>query len=251
MARTTIVVPCFNEGERLPAAVFAAYVQDNADVDFLFVNDGSTDRTEQVLRELEQGDPTRFRVRSLGFNRGKAEAVREGFRAALAAQPEPGYVGFWDADLATPLDAIGRLAGVLDERPEVQMVFGARVKLLGRAIERSGLRHYPGRVFATLVSLLVGLPIYDSQCGAKLFRVGDELTTLFAEPFVTRWIFDVEILMRFIRARQAAGESDAERGIYEYPLEEWKDVAGSKLRPLDVVLTITDLARVYTTYRIR
>ena len=251
MSRTTVVVPCFNEAERLPAAAFADFAEASPAVDFLFVNDGSTDRTENILRELEERDPARFQVRSLGFNRGKAEAVREGIRAALASQPGPRYVGFWDADLATPLAAIPRLVAVLDERPEVQMVFGARVKLLGRAIERSGLRHYPGRVFATLVSLLLGLPIYDSQCGAKLFRVGDELPALFEEPFVTRWIFDVEILMRFLRARQAAGESDVESGIYEYPLDEWKDVAGSKLRPVDVLLTIADLARVHRTYRIR
>ncbi len=248
MSNATVVVPCFNEAARLPEAAFEAFVENSPAVDFLFVNDGSTDRTEEILRGLETRHPARCRVHSLDVNRGKAEAVRQGVCAALASQPRPSYVGFWDADLATPLDAIPRLAAIMDERPQIQMVFGARVKLLGRSIERSWLRHYPGRIFATLVSMLLGLPIYDSQCGAKLFRATDEVAALFAEPFATRWIFDVEILARFIRARRAAGESNLAGGIHEYPLEEWKDVAGSKLGLADFVLAIADLVRVYRLY---
>ena len=103
-------------------------------------------------------------------------------------------------------------------------------------------------MFATVVSTLLGLPIYDSQCGAKLFRANDELAALFAEPFATRWIFDVEILARFIQARRLAGESNVEREIYEYPLEQWKDVAGSKLGLADFALAIGDLARIYRRY---
>jgi dolichyl-phosphate beta-glucosyltransferase len=249
MPHATVVVPCFNEAARLPVADFEAFVEGCVDVDFLFVNDGSTDGTEALLRGLEKRDSARYRVCSLGTNRGKAEAVREGICGALAAQPRPDYVGFWDADLATPLDAIPNFMGVLDERPEVQMVFGARVMLLGRTIERSWLRHYPGRVFATLVSMLLGLPIYDSQCGAKLFRASDEVADLFALPFATRWIFDVEILARFRRARAAAGVPAVADAIYEYPLEEWTDVPGSKLAARDFAGAIADLVRIYRLYR--
>ena len=249
MPKTTVVVPCFNEAERLPEDAFAQFIERCPGVDFLFVNDGSSDGTEQLLRGLEKREPARYRVCSLGVNGGKAEAVREGICAALARETRPRYVGFWDADLATPLAAIPEFIAVLEERSELQMVFGARVKLLGRAIERSGMRHYPGRVFATVVSMLLGLPIYDSQCGAKLFRANDELAALFAEPFATRWIFDVEILARFLKARRAAGDSDPAHEIYEYPLEEWKDIAGSKLGLADFALAIGDLARIYGRYR--
>jgi dolichyl-phosphate beta-glucosyltransferase len=248
MSKITVVIPCFNEAARLSTTAFSAFSDDSPDVDFLFVDDGSTDSTERVLRSLEEQNPERYSVHSLAVNRGKAEAVREGLLIALRREPQPHYVGFWDADLATPLDAIPRLATVLDQRPEVQMVFGARVMLLGRLIQRTWKRHYPGRVFATLVSLMLGIPIYDSQCGAKLFRVNDEVAALFAEPYTTRWIFDVEILARFVRARSGHG-SDAASGIYEYPLEEWTDVPGSKVRPLDFARAAGDLARLYRTYR--
>lgn len=251
MSKTTVVVPCFNEAQRLPEADFTAFVESCPDVDFLFVNDGSSDGTEQLLRGLEKRDPARFAVSSLALNRGKAEAVRAGILAALANDPRPRYIGFWDADLATPLRAISDFVRVLDERPEVQMVFGARVKLLGRSIDRNFLRHYPGRVFATVVSMLLGLPIYDSQCGAKLFRANDEVAALFAEPFATRWIFDVEILARFIEARREVGSSSVSAGIYEVPLEEWRDVAGSKLGPADFAVAISDLARIRRRYRLR
>lgn len=248
MSQATVVIPCFNEAARLPGEELIAFAESHSDIDFLFVNDGSVDRTGELLSSLEERDPKRFRVRTLGFNRGKAEAVREGINSALASQPAPRYVGFWDADLATPLYVIPRLAAVLDERPEVQMVFGARVKLLGRSIERSSARHYPGRIFATLVSMLLRLPIYDSQCGAKMFRATDEVSALFADPFATRWIFDVEILARFLAARRSASDDDVAKAIYEYPLEEWKDVPGSKLRAGDFARAAGDLMRIYRLY---
>ena len=152
MPHATVVVPCFNEAARLPVADFEAFVEGCVDVDFLFVNDGSTDETEALLRGLEKRDSARYRVCSLGRNRGKAEAVREGICGALAAQPRPDYVGFWDADLATPLDVIRKFSGLLDDHPQLQMIMGARVQLLGRHIERSALRHYAGRLAATTIS---------------------------------------------------------------------------------------------------
>jgi hypothetical protein len=139
---------------------------------------------------------------------------------------------------------------LLDRQPHVQMVFGSRVKLLGRQIERRAIRHYAGRIFATVVSLMLELPIYDSQCGAKLFRLTPEARQVFATPFIARWVFDVEILARFLNlyAGNARRLADA---IYEYPLEVWTDVAGSKLASVDCVAAARDLARIKLAYLTR
>ena len=182
----------------------------------------------------------------LSQNRGKAEAVRRGFVRALAASPFA--VGFWDADLATPLAAIPAFINHLQSTPRCQLVIGSRVKLLGRSIERRPLRHYLGRIFATAASVTLGLPIYDTPCGAKLFRAGPLVQQLFADPFQTDWIFDVELLARLIvllRDNPSVPMADV---VNEMPLRSWRDVAGSKVRPLDFVRALGQLVRIYRVY---
>jgi dolichyl-phosphate beta-glucosyltransferase len=187
-----VVIPCYNEATRLPVSTFKAFACAQPAIRFLFVNDGSTDRTGWVLEGLHQDAPQHFNICHLAQNRGKAEAVRQGILRAFEARPA--YVGYWDADLATPLDTLVDFCELLNVRPDLEMVFGARVQLLGRVIKRRALRHYLGRVFATAASLLLGLPIYDTQCGAKLFRASPTLQTLFQEPFATRWLVDIRVV---------------------------------------------------------
>ena len=246
MSRSIIVVPCYNEADRLDVGAFQRFVARDDRTRFLFVNDGSTDDTRHVLDTLCARAPQRFALHDLPENVGKAEAVRQGMLQALAERPD--FVGFLDADLATPLDAIAQLRRVLEDHPGVQIVLGSRVKLLGRQIERRPWRHYLGRVFATAASCVLGLPVYDTQCGAKLFRATPEVALLFEDPFRTNWIFDVELLARFVEARYVAGEEPAEKAIFEVPLGQWRDVAGSKLKPWDFVKAVFELAVIYRTY---
>lgn len=242
-----IVVPCYNEAARLNPEAFRRFVSQVPDVRFVMVDDGSSDGTLDVLRGLERDDPAHFVAFRLVQNSGKAEAVRQGMIRALEERPR--MAGFWDADLATPLAAVSEFRDVLDRHPRVVLVAGARVRLLGRTIERQWLRHYLGRIFATAASLVVGLPTYDTQCGAKLFRVEEGLGDLFARPFCTRWIFDVELLARLV-CRASGGSPDrVEDRIYELPLTEWHDVTGSKLRPRDFVKAFVDLVRIGWRYR--
>lgn len=245
MADTVVVVPCYNEAARLRVDAFRQSLADDARTDFLFVNDGSSDNTAAILSDFCATTAGRCRLLDLNPNLGKAEAVRQGLLAALDT-PAP-FVGFWDADLATPLPAIGELRQVLDATSSIDWVFGSRVQLLGRRIERLRSRHYLGRVWATGVSLMLGLPIYDTQCGAKLFRASDELRRVLAEPFITRWVFDVELIARLIVARRDGGAA-VERAIYELPLREWRDVDGSKLRARDFWRSGFDLGRIYSHY---
>lgn len=242
-----IVVPCYNEEERLVLEPFRDFIgRTHAQIRFLFVDDGSTDGTGQRLEELRSACPEAIEIHRLASNCGKAEAVRQGMLKALAREVE--YVGFWDADLATPLEALPAFCTCLAERPDFDMVFGARVQLLGRDIERRALRHYLGRIFSTAVSLMLRLKVYDTQCGAKLFRASPVLLELFRTPFLSRWLFDVEIIARLVQLhRRAGGRSPAET-ICEYPLLRWRDINGSKVRGRDFLFAAIDLLRIYLKY---
>jgi glycosyltransferase involved in cell wall biosynthesis len=197
---TAVVIPCFNEARRLPISAYDEFLQASVDVTLVFVDDGSTDDTPLVLERLRQQHPGQICTLRLNSNVGKGEAVRRGMRAALRRQPS--FVGYWDADLATPLNTICQFADVLRSRKEFDLVMGSRVALLGRDIRRSTLRHFAGRVFATAASIVLGLPVYDTQCGAKLFRTNESLRTHLSRPFRARWIFDVEILARMMQAKR-------------------------------------------------
>lgn len=240
--RTLLVVPCYNEASRLPRRAFVEHLKSDSSTDFLFVDDGSTDATKDVLLTLAAAEPSRLAVISLDRNHGKAEAVRRGMLAGF----ENGYqfVGYWDADLATPLEAVPVFLETFVRKPSLECVFGARVKLLGRDIHRRAIRHYAGRVFATAASLTLGLGVYDTQCGAKIFRVVPRVRRIFARPFISRWIFDVELFDRLVT--DAGAESDVEAGalLYELPLLHWTDVAGSAVRGRDFVRAAFELIRI-------
>jgi glycosyltransferase involved in cell wall biosynthesis len=240
MPGLTVVVPCYNEADRLDPAPLLAYVDGHPDASFLLVNDGSTDATGAVLDRVAGERPGRIRALQLAPNRGKAEAVREGLRDALAAGAD--IVGYLDADLSTPPPQIDDLRAAL-ARPGVQVAIGARIGMLGYDIERSAVRHYLGRVFATAASAILKARVYDTQCGAKLFRAGPALSDALSAPFLSRWAFDVEFLGRLLIGSPAAPPLPLS-AIVEVPLPVWHDVKGSKLGVGGMARTLRDLALV-------
>ena len=245
LARAIIVVPCYNEANRLDSGAFQRFVRDNEFVHFLFVDDGSADATGHLVSGLARDHPAAFSSLILPRNVGKGEAVRAGLR--IASSRTVPYIGYWDADLATPLDAIPEFIQVLDDRPHIAGVLGSRVRLLGRDINRKPVRHVLGRVFASAASLLLGYPVYDTQCGAKLFRSGPAIRAVWEIPFQTRWLFDLEILIRMGRKR--SGPASSAPDLYELPLRQWTDVGGSKLTLMHFLKTPRDLFRIWLADR--
>ena len=245
LPHTIVVVPCYNEARRLNTRAFSQFRMNGHWVEFLFVNDGSGDETLEVLQRLRCGSPDTIRLRDQQPNRGKAEAVRTGLLEALDSGAD--FVGYWDADLATPLSALPKFLELLEDRAGIDVVLGSRVKLLGRSIERHAWRHYLGRVFATLVSELLHLAVYDTQCGAKVFRTTDTLRRVLAHPFTTAWLFDVEILARLI-GESPAGTAAVAQSLYELPLDEWRDVPGSKLTRAAYARAATSVFKLYREY---
>jgi glycosyltransferase involved in cell wall biosynthesis len=234
-----VVVPCFNEGRRLDPARLESLAASGR-LRLLFVDDGSTDGTRVVLREVADSS-TAIEVLTVPTNLGKAEAVRRGIVHVVGSGAR--VTGYYDADLATPPSELLRLLGVLESRPDLLFVMGSRVKLLGRTIERSTARHYLGRIFATLASLVLQLPVYDTQCGAKVFRVTPALAEAVDWPFHSQWSFDVELIARLLRGSRTA-EPYSRSAFEEVPLQEWRDIQGSKIGLRGMARSIFDLVLV-------
>lgn len=241
---TIVVVPCYNEARRLDAAAVLALVDAESRIALLFVDDGSTDATAAVLEDLCRSRPEAISSLTLAENAGKTEAVRRGVLAAL--ERRPAFVAYWDADFSTPLEMVPAFLAELDRDPRLLGVLGSRVRRLGADIDRLALRHYAGRIFATLASAVLGMAVYDTQCGAKMFRATDEIARAFAAPFQTRWILDVEMLARL---RRDLGAGVLASRLVELPLPRWRDVAGSKLTMTQGAAAFVDLWRIWRRIR--
>jgi dolichyl-phosphate beta-glucosyltransferase len=234
-----LVVPCYNEESRLSLESFEEGAQ--GEVQILFVDDGSKDGTVAKIQAFIRGK-TNLHLLVCAKNSGKANAVRQGM-LHVSADPtlsKARWVGYWDADLATPLWEIPNMIQYADfYNLPVAAVWGSRVYRLGSQIQRSALRHYLGRGFATVIGTLLKVESYDTQCGAKLFRT-EHLQTAFAEPFISHWIFDVEILLRL------QGHL-----LIEYPLRKWQDVPGSKVKiSKEILRVLGDILKIRKRYKI-
>jgi len=244
--RTVVVIPCYNEATRLDSKAFLAAVRELPGLQFLFVDDGSSDGTDYVLDQLTSYDPSRLHWLKLGRNQGKAEAVRQGLLRAFSMSAD--LVGFLDADLATPIAELPAMAAAFEDE-DVLVVLASRVAMLGREIERSAWRHYAGRVFATLASLSLGLRVYDTQCGAKLFRNTEPVRRVFDQEFISPWAFDVEILARLQRLERERRIPPVTRVVVEVPLRRWTAVRGSKIGLGHSIRATTQLLRMWWRYR--
>jgi len=238
MLLSGIVVPCYNEAKRIDQAAMIKHAKHGSML--LLVDDGSSDDTAQIIRDLSQN--TQIECLVLDQNKGKAEAVRQGMLHLYNHYPEIEYLGFADADLATPLAGMEDLLIDMKCDKSLLMVLGSRWKHLGARIERNEKRHYMGRIFATLISNLFKLPIYDSQCGAKWFD-RKVINFLFGSPFVSRWFFDVELLVRLGKAYPEALPAR------EIPLDVWTEVDDSRINWTDMLKAPLELIRIRKYYR--
>lgn len=245
MQKTCIIIPCYNEALRLPVNDFISFSKKNEHIYFCFVNDGSNDNTQQVLDDLVK-ENNRMMVYQMPENGGKAEAIRQGVHA-VQKWFDFDKIGYFDADLATPLSGIQHLEQEMDRYPGCFMAFGSRVKRMGTLIERSIFRHYFGRVFSTTSSIILALPVYDTQCGAKLFKASIT-ADLFKEKFISRWLFDIELFARLINA---FGYEKVNKSVIEVPLREWVERGKSKLKINYILKVPFELLRIHFRYRVR
>ncbi|MBN1767772.1 MAG: glycosyltransferase [Prolixibacteraceae bacterium] len=220
MINTCIVIPFYNEADRFNLDTFNIFYSNYPDYFFCLVNDGSTDDTAPMLKNA--GTAERVKVINLIKNSGKAEAIRVGIMQA-SEWKDFEYIAYLDADFSAPLESISYM---IEKSPNASFIIGSRLMILGKNIIRNNFRHYTGRIFATLASSTLNLPIYDTQCGAKVFKK-ELVETAFSEPFFTTWLFDLEIIMRLVKK---AGWQNFKETTVEVPLYEWIEHGGSKVK---------------------
>ncbi len=237
-----IIIPCYNEENRLPILEFEVFFSKNSEIIVCFVNDGSKDKTYDVLLKLKQKFDKNVAVVSYKDNVGKAEAVRKGM-IYCNEKFSHDAIAYLDADLATSLEECIELSTYLDSN--ISFVFGSRIMKIGSVIVRNQYRFLVGRVIATFISKILKLKVYDTQCGCKIFdKVLSE--TVFKDPFISKWLFDVEIFQRIILFY---GRQQVLNKMIEIPLKRWIDKDGSKVKMSYFFKMLMDLYSINKKYK--
>ena len=202
-----IAIPCFRESRRLPSFLDALCKEVSSaryTASIVIVDDGSGCPEDAFTRSIVN----EFRSTYPGIiaepvflkrNLGKGGAVYAGWKTALS-DSAPKLLCFVDADGAVPASEVRRLIEELlaDHHHRWDALFGSRVKMLGTTVDRRATRHYIGRVFATVVAVLTGIGIYDSQCGLKVIR-SSAYAAIEKQLKETRFVFDVELTLLLLQ----------------------------------------------------
>ncbi|WP_425076764.1 response regulator [Psychroserpens sp. S379A] len=238
-----VVIPCYNEEERLKSKAFLDFVEKHSGYHLCFVNDGSKDNTLNVLYELQKGRTDYITVYNCEKNGGKAEAVRRGM-LHMAKKQDLDYIGFLDADLSTDLADFDDLVTTI-ENSEFKIVSGSRISRMGANITKESARKLISLSINFIIRKILSMDFKDTQCGAKIFHK-DIIPVAFNEAFVTQWIFDVEI---FKRVTKKYGLKQAKAMLCEQPLKRWIHADGSKLSMKDSIKIIMQLGEIAWVYR--
>jgi glycosyltransferase involved in cell wall biosynthesis len=220
-----LVIPAYREVQRLPAflrALGARLAPAEFTTEILIVDDGSPrEEQRQLLNLLNIGTVGSCRILDPLFqpdNLGKGHSIIEGWRRAGEAT----WLGFVDADGGTPADEVLRLFRLARENQAQPSpcLWAARVRMLGRRTNRTQARYLLGRIFANAASAMLGVPVYDSQCGFKLLPAVHyrKLAPLLREP---RFCFDLELLLAALHVGAP---------VLEVPVD-WQDMPGGHIHP--------------------
>ena len=243
--KVVIIIPCYNEANRLDTNKFIDYLSQNTHLHFIFVDDGSTDNTSKIINQLISKYNSLVSLLTNETNKGKAESVRLGVIESYKMNPD--YIGFLDADLAAPIEEIDNLLKIVKKDKTKEVVFASRIQLIGSEIKRNYFRHFIGRLFATCVSLLLKIRIYDTQCGAKMFS-RKICNDIFSEQFVSPWLFDVEL---FARLLNIYGMEKTIHMSCEHPVSKWRDIDGSKVKLIFFLKAPFELFNIVRHYKLR
>lgn len=237
-----VVVPCYNEYDRIPILAFESFISKHVDVCICFVNDCSKDKTLVRLHSLEQLFPSQVIVLSNSTNEGKAASVRKGI-LHCKENNKATYFAYLDADLATSLEECYSYLHYLKNKKS--FVFASRILKIGSIVERKFVRFLLGRIIATVISGILDIKVYDTQCGCKVFD--SELSEiLFEQKFISKWLFDVELFSRMLCV---FGKENALQKMDEIPVKKWIDQGDSKVKLSYAFQLWIDLFKIWKNHK--
>lgn len=225
MTELSIIVPAYNEEKRM-RMFLTKLVKETAKLkpEIIVINDGSTDKTSEIAKEVGSGKKVDFKVISYKNNKGKGHAVKKGVSKSKGEK-----IIFIDADGSIEPKEIYKMSEMLNKHP---IVIGNRYNQKDR-IKQIIIRKITAKIFNLYVKILFNLGINDSLCGFKGFRK-DIAHKLFKKLESYRWEFDVEILYKAKK-----------QGIKITPISiDWKYMSGSKMSlfaPIGIFIRIAKL----------
>jgi glycosyltransferase involved in cell wall biosynthesis len=234
-----MVVPCFNEEKRIKLNYWND-LTDIPNVRWIFVNDGSTDGTKNVLYKI-----TNATIIDINKNVGKAESIRKGITETYKKNSgESFWVGYLDADSAFEIEDIRKVIELVYSKSSAyDSYWGSRVALAGRKITRNNFRHILSRILITIFGYKMRDLPYDPQTGFKIFKFNNQQMEIFEKRFETKWFVDLEILIRYQVLEKQIMK------IWEEPVNTWKDVDGSNIRGFELITVVKDLIKILRIIR--
>ena len=234
--KIVIIIPIWNEEAR-GSFDYIESILKIKNLDFIIVNDGSSDGTEMRLMTLSSN--LNFQPINLPENLGKSMAIKAGLDFAIRLQ-KYSIIGYLDGDGAFPVSEVQRCS-LLAQKKLVSEGFDvfttSRVALSGRIIHRKTTRHLIGRVIRTVIGLKHSNLPYDTQSGFKIFKNTEIFVETVSKGFKTKWFVDLEILLRLRSHKDSIA-------IWEEPLMAWQDVSQSSLKWTSAPRVILELAKI-------
>jgi dolichyl-phosphate beta-glucosyltransferase len=216
MIHFSLVIPAYNESERLPP--YLNQIRDYFEktnfgcYEVIVVDDGSRDGLSEVVARIAVGWPKLKLVRS-PTNQGKGAAVRSGVRLAQGE-----VILFTDADGATPIEEESLLRACIESGSD--LAIGSRFPIDRQMkVQRSWHRRTIGALFSLIVRALFRIPFRDPQCGFKMFHAATA-RRLFESCAEDGYLFDLYILALAERLGYHTAEV----------VMRWHEVPGSKIR---------------------
>jgi len=219
MSDVAVVIPCFNEAKRLNTSFFLKLIE-QIDCTLIFIDDGSTDGTDEILRSKFSDLSIDAQIITFLSNTGKATAISKGLEVALKLNKK--FLVFCDADSSISIEDIEKLYRHIKQNDNCDLVSGARVPLSGSDVVRKDFRKWIGRIVATLVSEMTHIAVYDPMSPLKIYRLERFHGIENFKPR-TRWLGEVELMFFVFKANKDLFTID------ELAINFWRDKEGGHI----------------------